>query len=322
MMNVEQARRVFARSVIAAGFVCLCMAPPLVAADEDDDVATARWQAAIAQVAAPTEGCYTANFPSYEWKEVACIVAPDRLFLPTRGGPHAETVGDGHDYAAGVTGLMSSATGSFPVVKGVTSEIDNGANDYSIQLNSNFMNTAVCNGHSGCLSWLQYVYSSGERAAFMQTWLIHWNATCPGGWMSAGGGDCYRNSAAVGVPQEPIKKLKKLVMNGTAAANGNDVLTFSVGKKAYKTQGADSVVDLATGWTGSEFNIIGDGGGGQARFNTGSSMTVMIQVNNGTSNTPTCQSDAGTTGETNNLNLGACTAHGGSAPYIQFTQSN
>jgi hypothetical protein len=183
------------------------------------------------------------------------------------------------------------------------------------------MNTAVCSGHSGCQAWQQYVYSSGERAAFMQTWLINWNATCPAGWFTFSN-DCYRNSSAVNVPQEAIKKLKKMQMNGTATANANDVLTFTVGTTAYRTQGSDSVVDLASGWNASEFNIIGDGGGSEAVFNSGSSITVKIQVNNGTSNAPTCESNAGTTGETNNLNLGACTATGGAAPFIQFTESN
>jgi hypothetical protein len=322
MMTVEQAARFFTRGVFAAGFVALCVAPPLaVAAAGADAVAQAAWQAEIAKAPAPSEGCYEATFPSLQWAAVSCIVAPERPYVPRTGTLRGDTVGDGHDYAAGVTGLMSSATGSFPVVTGVKSETDGGANRYSIQLNSNFMNTAVCNGHPNCLAWLQFVYSSGERAAFMQTWLINWNASCPAGWFSFSP-DCYRNSAGVAVPQEAIKKLKKMQMNGSAVAGGNDVLVFTVGKKAYRTQGSDSVVDLASGWNASEFNIIGDGGGSQANFNTGSSMSVKIQVNNGTSNTPTCESNAGTTGETNNLNLGACTATGGAAPFIQFTQSN
>jgi hypothetical protein len=47
-----------------------------------------------------------------------------------------------------------------------------------------------------------------------------------------------------------------------------------------------------------------------------------VQVNDGSTNAPTCLANAGTTGETNNLNLGPCTATGGTAPYIQFTESN
>src|SRR5262249_54066592 len=148
-----------------------------------------------------------------------------RPYVPRTGTSGAQTVGDGHDYAASVTGLLTSATGSFPKVKGVTSETDGGANRYSIQLNSNFMTTAVCNGHPNCLSWEQFVYSSGEHAAFMQYWLIRWNASCPTGWFTFSN-DCYKNSAAVGVPQLPITKLKKMSLSGSAALNGSDVLTF------------------------------------------------------------------------------------------------
>ena len=37
---------------------------------------------------------------------------------------------------------------------------------------------------------------------------------------------------------------------------------------------------------------------------------------------PKCLSNAGTTGETNNLNLGACKAKAGDTPLISFTESN
>jgi hypothetical protein len=45
-------------------------------------------------------------------------------------------------------------------------------------------------------------------------------------------------------------------------------------------------------------------------------------VTNGTTNAAICASDAGTTGETNNLNLGSCSGKGGAKPYIKFTESN
>ena len=51
-------------------------------------------------------------------------------------------------------------------------------------------------------------------------------------------------------------------------------------------------------------------------------MTVKIAVTNGSTAAPVCGADDGTTGETNNLNLGACSGVGGSEPYIEFTESN
>ena len=45
-------------------------------------------------------------------------------------------------------------------------------------------------------------------------------------------------------------------------------------------------------------------------------------VTNGTTNAPICAANSGTTGETNNLNLGSCNGYGGSKPYIKFIESN
>lgn len=314
---------------IAAGVLSAAVLSSTVAAQAADDaeaLAQEAWREAITQTEVPAEGCFHASYPSMEWNKVECVEAPNIQFRP-RTGRVSQTVGDGTDYAADVSsGLIRKTIGSFPKVTGVTSErgVD-GANSYSLQLNSNFMNTPACDGAAvpaECLDWLQYVYSSDGTAAFMQYWLIFWDTTCPSGWFSDGAGDCYKNSAAVAVPREAITALKSLKVSGSAKAGGKDTMIMTVGTQAYTTTGKDSVVDLATAWTESEFNIIGDGGGSEANFNTGSSITVKIAVTNGTTNAPTCASDAGTTGETNNLTLGSCTGTGGATPHIEFTESN
>jgi hypothetical protein len=51
-------------------------------------------------------------------------------------------------------------------------------------------------------------------------------------------------------------------------------------------------------------------------------VTVKIAATDGSTATPTCLKDGGTTGETNNLTVKACTATGGSTPYIEFVESN
>jgi hypothetical protein len=283
------------------------------------------WREAIAQTEVPAEGCFQASYPSLTWNKVECAVAPNIPYTPRRG-LMSQTVGNGDDYAAEVTsGLITKTVGSFAKVKGVKTETGLlGANDYSIQLNSNFMNTATCKGASNpakCLDWEQFVYSSGYNVAFMQYWLINWNKTCPSGWFSYSN-DCYTNSNGVTVAEEAITKLKTLKLSGSAKNGGIDTLVFTVGKVAYSTTGSDSVVDLATAWTESEFNIIGDGNGSEANFNSGSSVTVKVAVSNATKNAPTCAANSGTTGETNNLNLGSCSGTGGSSPYIEFVESN
>jgi hypothetical protein len=316
------------RKAIAAGVLSAALLSLNVAAQAADEAgAVAQWREAIAHTNVQSAGCFEASYPSMEWNKIECAEAPDIAFIPRSGRRRGPTVGDGNDYAAEVSsGLISKTVGSFPKVTGVKSEegVD-GPNSYSLQLNSNFMsNNNACNGSknkSDCLAWLQYVYASDYTEAFMQYWLINYDTTCPNGWNSYGG-DCYTNSAAVGVPKEVITKLKTLSISGSAVAGGLDTLIMYVGKTAYKTTGEDSVVYLATGWQESEFNIFGDGGGSEADFNSGSSITVKVAVTNGTTNAPICASDAGTTGETNNLNLGSCAGTGGAKPYIKFTESN
>jgi hypothetical protein len=315
--------------IVAAGVLSAASLTSAFGGEAVDD-AEARnqeiWREAIAQTEVPAEGCFHASYPSLAWDKIECAVAPDIPYRP-RSGRISQTVGDGNDYAAEVTtGLIKKTIGSFPKVTGMKTETGAlGANDYSLQLNSNFMNTTACDGASDpakCLDWEQFVYSSGYDSVFMQYWLIFWNKPCPSGWFGDGSGDCYTNSAAVTVPEEAITKLKTLKLSGSAKPGGKDTEVFTVGTEAYSTTGSDHVVDLATAWTESEFNIVGDGDGSEAKFNSGSSLTVKVAVSNGTKDAPTCASDAGTTGETNNLNLGSCAGHGGDTPYIEFIESN
>jgi hypothetical protein len=286
------------------------------------------WRASITQTPVPKEGCFRASFPDQTWHEVACSAAPNRPFLPRSAGRVSSRVtGNGNDYSANTKTLTSSAVGSFPVVTGVTSEkgYGNAPNYYSLQLNSGFMNTAVCNTSTTgqCQSWEQFVYSSSETSAFMQYWLINYGSKCPAGqgWM-AYQGSCYKNSAAVSVPQLAISNLGTMKVSASAVSGGIDTLVFTAAGDAYSTTGKDSVVDLATAWVASEFNIVGDGGGSEARFNKGSSVTVNIALTDGSTAAPTCAARDGTTGETNNLTLHACKATSGSTPSVSFTETH
>jgi hypothetical protein len=286
------------------------------------------WRAAITHAPAPGQGCYTATYPLTTWKKVACVAAPNRPFIPRSGGGSSLTVGDGNDYAAVTSTLTSNAVGSYPIVKGLTSEEDEGSqNNYSIQLNSNFMSDdKACAGAydpAECLGWLQFVYSSGGTAAFMQYWLIRYtggSVHCPSGWYPYSN-DCYTNSSAVYVPLEVVTQLGQMTVSGTAVNGGLDTLVYMDGTTAYQTTGEDSVMYLSEGWTGSEFNIIGDGGGSEAVFNAGTAITVQIALTDGTKDAPTCEPHDGTTGETNNLDLGTCKAKGGKVPQVRFKES-
>jgi hypothetical protein len=293
------------------------------AADAADAEAQAHeaWSETIVRTDVPEEGCFHASYPSTQWTKVACTTAPN-IAYPPRKGAIGLTVGDGVDYSAEVPGLISRSMGYFPSVSGVTSETGLlGANDYSLQLNSNFMTTAACHHHSSCLSWEQFVYASDYETAFMQYWLIDYGDTCPNGWTS-NSGSCYKNSAAVSAPSEPISELAHLKISGNAVLNKRDTLTFTTATEAYSTTGNDTVVDLATAWQASEFNIFGDGDGSSAVFNKGSVVRVRISLTDGSTTAPTCAVNSGTTAETNNLKLRTCATGSATMPWISFTESN
>ena len=277
----------------------------------------------------PRPGCFTSGYPSNQWQEVPCTTALAVPFPPARG-PRADTVGNGNDVSAKVSGLISEAVGSFDSVTGVTSESGTGTfggpNAFTLQLNSNFFASPACSGAanpSNCLGWQQFVYAnvSCPHCAFIQYWLINYSATCPSGWM-ASGGDCFTNSAAVNVPTQTITNLINLSLTGQANSGGNDIFIMAVGTNVYSVQGVDTVVFLAQGWQAAEFNVVGDCCASQADFNTGSTIVVRTSVNYGSLNAPSCLGQ-GFTGETNNLNFAAPpAAKQGILPAILFTESS
>jgi hypothetical protein len=133
--------------------------------------------------------------------------------------------------------------------------------------------------------------------------------------------NCVQNSASVTAPDVPITGLGNLKLTASVVSGGNDTVTFMNGTKAYSVSAPDSVLNIATVWNQSEFNVIGNAGGSEAVFNTGSVITVNAAAQYGSTTAPTCAAGAGTTGETNNLNLLPCTATGGATPSVQFIES-
>jgi hypothetical protein len=284
------------------------------------------WRATISSTATPAAGCFTAHFPSHSWTQVACSAAPDRLFLPASGG-RSFTVGDGHDYAGEVSSIIQSGVGSFPTVKGLKTETNEGAsNQYSLQLNSQFFASPACSGGGqSCFGWQQFIYAQpgcSGPCVFMQSWLINYGSNCPSGWNNAGGGQCYRNSNTTTVPTQALTSLADLQLTGSAVAGGNDTTTLTTSNDAYSASESDTVVGLSGFWNESEYNIVGDGGGSEAVFNSGTKIKVRIQYKDGSTAAASCESNAGTTGETNNLNLGTCKGKGGKKPSIAFAESN
>lgn len=289
------------------------------------------WRRDMSRAPRPKNRCYVAAYPQNAWREVACGAAPNRPFLPRlKGAFSAAAVGNGTDYSSHTAVNVATAEGSFNSVTGVTSESGGGiTNEYSLQLNTQFLSTSACTGgQAGCVGWEQFIFFNtapplGVSQAFIQYWLINYGSSCPGGWM-AYQGSCYRNSNAVSIPQQGISSLGSIALLGAApSGTAADAVTVSIGGALYSVSGGSYVPDLAQNWTTSEFNVFGPGNSSQAVFNAGSTLVVRTAMNTGTTTPATCTVQ-GFTAETNNLTLVGTPAAESEAPWpsIVFTESN
>ena len=288
----------------------------------------AAWRHQMQHLAVPAKGCFTGSYPTIGWQQVPCHAAPKIPFAPREAprivsrdgvrpvaalkpaaGPVGEEIGNGDDYSAQVaSGSISTATGSFPYVSpGSTETGTDGANDFSLQLNTEFFsNSPACAGAltpSNCLAWQQFVYSASYDGVFMQYWLINYDTTCPAGWITYST-DCYENSVGgfLTATAPTISTLESVSLTGTVDSGGNDSVVMEYGGNNISAVGADSVLDVAGNWTVAEFAILGDGNGSAADFSSGTTLDVETAVNNGATAAPTCDFD-GFTAETNNLSF-------------------
>jgi hypothetical protein len=311
--------------------------------------ATAMWSRAVMNVPLPRPGCFKAAYPAVKWSAVACGFSPHLLFPPTRKTLRPNAVGNGADYSlVSLPFLISAAIGSFPTVSGVTTvrsvgipifggKGTSGPNVYSLQLNSNNFSTSACAGLAHCVGWEQFVYTnqpisySGGGNLIIQDWLLSTTSAdlsgCPpnAGWAKAGSGCVQNGQFSAAVPDVPITKLHDLTLSGSAASSGDSAF-LADGSVVYgmmNMQG-DGITDLSQHWTGAEFNVVGNGGGARAVFNSGSTITVSLEAATGTSTSPTCRGNSGTTGESNNLSFIAAPNDPTSRhfPSILFTESN
>ncbi len=301
----------------------------------------AQWQAAISQVRQPGSGCYRASYPALRWRAVKCVAAPKIPLVPValsargkHGGP--QTVGDGTDYSAVVSGLISKAVGTFTnVSSGITEKGQAGgsgsqvANAFSLQLNSQFFSgSPACSGSgdpSGCLAWQQFVYTYETRTLgyiFMQYWLINYDATCPSGWFTYST-DCYTNSNASTVSTVTAAQLASVNLTATAASGGLDGVSLSIGSgSATSVTNNDTKVDLAANWNTAEWGVYGDGGGSAANFGSNTTLQAQTVLTDTSGGAPSCVEE-GFTGETNNLKLTSTPALGSEpSPTMATRQTN
>ncbi len=350
------------RAACMAGVLVLCpllSAQTTDAASGATDAQLKTWHENLKNYAPLESGCFQTSYPSVQWEKTACGPAPAfvsshkaKALAAAAATAHRErlpleTAGNGNDYVAQTGGITQSALGTFPAARGITSEKSVGVaayggggilgkNEYSLQLNTDINPSATACaafGYASCYVWEQFVYSTAGSGypseAFIQNWVFpspndYSSKGCPSGWQDAsspGSPACVTNSRAVNVPNVAATSLGSLKLSG-AVSSGKDTAIFTYGSKAYSASEADTTVHLGSWWRQSEFNVVGNAGGSEAVFNAGVSLTLNLTVKDGTSNAPTCVANDGTTGESNNLNLGKCSAIGGSSPSISFTESD
>jgi hypothetical protein len=308
------------------------------------------WHLSMAQIPLPKKGCFQAQYPNKEWREVTCVPTPNYPLLPAppRHGPRPLVVGNNNDVSPQTpSGFISTAIGSFDSVSGVTTEsgpVGNAgsslSNTYTLQMNTNFFSSnSVCKNAadpSACQGWQQFVFENNTASpavhkAYIQYWLIQYNTTCPTGqsWNQIslyGGIYCWKNNSlgAVLVPSQPISNLGNLSLTGTVSSTADQVSVFD-GTTAYARAG-DNAVAAASGWNVAEFNIFGDGGnssgGGTATFAGTPTLTTRTRIIYGGRDAPTCTAN-GYTAEMNNLSFGpTAPAASQPGPAIAFIESS
>lgn len=291
------------------------------------------WAKTMHHTPAPKVGCFHASYPSTQWQEVQC--APPNGWRSARHrknekGAHGEVFGPGlippnNDIVVQAPSghLFSNVVGSFPTLNGVTTEtdsagIDPGANEYSLQLNTNDNYTAACGSFSNCVAWVQFVMATNapvsltsctstscpltnETQAFIEYWLLNYGADpgngsniCPSGFIDNGpdqlggsGDDCVQNSPAATIDwnpptnlgQLPITDLADLTLSGSATASGNDEATVTYNGQGYKAAVPDNLTDIASVWNQAEFNVLGNAGGSEAVLNPGITCVAATGAN-------------------------------------------
>ena len=339
MRRIQKLLGIAAPLVLAAAAL---NAGSVSAATHQGPLTMPQWQAEIGQVAAVGSGCFQASFPALTWHATTCVTAPDVPFAPAASSSHQgalETVGNGVDYSAEVSGTISKATGTFTNVSTKISEKGQAggvgkekANQFSLQLNTEFFHgSPACSGASiptSCLAWQQFVYTTSPNEVFMQYWLINYNTACPktGGWITYSGSgfiDCYANSSATKLSKAlTAKSLATLSLSGSAQGGGNDQVEVIAAGKATLATGLDSKVDLAPNWNTTEWDVFGDGGGSEAIFGKNTTLEAVTTLTATSSSAPTCVAE-GFTGETNNLSLAATPALGSeTSPTMGSKQTN
>jgi hypothetical protein len=280
------------------------------------------WSAdAIRKLSTQKPGCYKIVYPGREVVPVPCVKAPEKPYGPAEG-PKPQTVGNGNDFSAKSSGAITSAIGSFDDAKTVAFvfSVPGGFNDYTLQLNTNTFQTPVnsfgCKAPS-CRSWEQFIFANNGNT-FVQYWLIGHGKPCPPNFIANPAG-CFFNSFSFPTPNVSPSDFPKLKLTATVIA-GLDIVALDDGAVTISGVVAPDILSIQGKWNTAEYNVFGDCCSSLAVVSPLAHIVVRTEINDGTTNAPTC-SNAGFTGETNSLSLIKCCPFGGAKPHIAFDES-
>ena len=285
------------------------------------------WQSLMLDAPPQNSGCFQANYPTTAWQPITCS---DSTYVPVKYIPVVGAAGG--DYVASVSGTtIGDASGHFSTMSGFSKEVDNfeGSNYFSLQINSQFFScNTVYTASKSATCWEQFVFQnypgSNLGEYYIEYALAGYYSTygsCPpltdrppGGssWTNAPGtGDCYANTAVQQVSLQQASNLVNLAMGGAAnlQSNGYDEVLFCVSTTCNTYSETDGVLNLYQSWTHAEWNVLGVGGGSEANFNPGVSVSATTNLYNPSNSrlNPTCSSVSPSyTGESNNLWSSSC----------------
>ncbi len=283
--------------------------------------AQADWHAKLLQVPASSQ-CRVATYPETVWHEVPCAATGSGKAVPSLRSSrllHPLDESSSNNITAKSSGSISAATGSLYLLTNLGPAAAQ-PGPYSVQMNTNGFSSPLCkqSTNAACVAIQQFVLDS-NGSFFIQTWLDSYLDTkttkCPSGasWNVNAGVNCWRNAVSSTWTPVPISALGGVTLTAQASAGGNDTLTVSVGGKAYSTPATNTLLGLAGLWNDVDFNVFGEQNSQEDFFYPGTLGAVAVNLNDGTSNAPTCvgQGVGGAlTLETTNLTLSSCSVEG------------
>jgi hypothetical protein len=322
----------------------LLIAVPIANAASDASsgtLAVTTWQNEAMNATPPGIGCFTLAYPSVVWTETSCSKP-----MPNQT---ANVGGSSSDFIGSTTSNIGAIDGNVASMSGYSSEYDsslgatNGADTYSIQLNTNLWSCAYATHNTQC--WEQFVFQNYGHSGSAEVSISYMLGSdygglygCPSSSWTNYGGNCYYVPYTLSTSVQSISTLASQPVKLEGFANyhinsGDGEVEMCGSTQCWSVTNYDNAVFAGTGntyslynnWDEFEWNVFGVSNGDGAIFNTGPSPSLSINVGtvasaSGTSLTASCTAANSFTGEYNNLALssGSCSTGSG---YLSFVEN-